>query len=179
MDSFSNTLNRFKSFNFATVRGAFVPRTSCGGRVIAFWWPIVPTRTKILPKPLGTLLRSAPLDATGRCNLPLPKSEKLLKKSGVFVPEYNSFRKEAEHQEIFSKKLWKSPFSKEILIKKSQKNSIKFFFPFGPNAHILQAGSWFLPVKWKSFFKSWWACNVLQIPVDFLKKIQEFSCNFQ
>ena len=70
----------------------------------------------------------------------------------------------------------KSPFWKEILIKKSQK--IEFFFPFGPNAQILQAGCLFLPVKWKSFLKSWWACNVLHIPVDFLQKFQEFSFNF-
>ena len=43
MDSFSNTLNRFKSLNFAIVRGGpSPPRTPCGGRMIAFWWPSVP-----------------------------------------------------------------------------------------------------------------------------------------
>ena len=56
MDSFSNTLNRFKSLTFATVRGAFAPRTPCGGRVIAFWRPSVPPRTKFLPTPLIILL---------------------------------------------------------------------------------------------------------------------------
>ena len=42
MDSFSNTLNRFKILYFATSRGAAAPGPPCRGRVIAFWWPGVP-----------------------------------------------------------------------------------------------------------------------------------------
>ena len=36
MNSFSNTLNRFKKWNFASVRGAFAPQTPLHGCVIAF-----------------------------------------------------------------------------------------------------------------------------------------------
>ena len=39
LDSFSNTLHRLEKWNFATVRGAFGPRTPCGGGVIALKWP--------------------------------------------------------------------------------------------------------------------------------------------
>ena len=42
MDSFSNTLNRFKSLNFAIVRGPSPSGPPAGGGVIAFWWPGVP-----------------------------------------------------------------------------------------------------------------------------------------
>ena len=49
MNSFSNTLNRFKKWNFATVRGAFAPRTPCWGRVIAFKWPGRPPPPKKNP----------------------------------------------------------------------------------------------------------------------------------
>ena len=42
MDSFSNTLNRFKILNFIPSEGAAAPLTPCWGRVIAFWWPDSP-----------------------------------------------------------------------------------------------------------------------------------------
>ena len=54
MNSFSNTLHRFKKWNFSTVRGALAPRTPCGGRVIAFKWPgRPPPPKKILATPLN------------------------------------------------------------------------------------------------------------------------------
>ena len=37
----SNTLNRFKIFNFVTIRG-LAPPDRLRGRVIVFWWPGVP-----------------------------------------------------------------------------------------------------------------------------------------
>ena len=52
MDSFSNTFNRFKKWDFATVWGAFAPRTPCAGRVIALKWPGRPTCPKNLTGPL-------------------------------------------------------------------------------------------------------------------------------
>ena len=39
MNSFSNTLNRLKKWNFATVRGGLRHRTPCGGRLMVFKWP--------------------------------------------------------------------------------------------------------------------------------------------
>ena len=53
MDSFSNTLNRFKILNFATVREGLRPRTPCVGRVIAFWWPGVPPPNQNPPYATG------------------------------------------------------------------------------------------------------------------------------
>ena len=50
-----STLNRFKKWNFATVRG-LRPRTPCWGRVIAFKWPGRPPRKKIMATPLLWLL---------------------------------------------------------------------------------------------------------------------------
>ena len=53
-----------------------------------------------------------------------------------YLPEVYTFEEESEIQEIFSKKLWKSQFSIEILIKKSQ-NFLAIFqnsLHFCPNA---------------------------------------------
>ena len=57
MDSFSNTLNRFKSLNFATVRGA-PPDPLRGARDSLLVAKCPPPRTKILPTPLGVYTNS-------------------------------------------------------------------------------------------------------------------------
>ena len=55
MDSFSNTLNSFKSLNFAIVRGPSLPDPLRGARDSLLVAKCPPPRTKILPTPLKSM----------------------------------------------------------------------------------------------------------------------------
>ena len=111
---------------------------------------------------------------------PPEKIGKFVVEIWCYLPEVCTLGEESEIQEIFSKNVKKSIFHRDFDQKIStfSWNFSEFSSLLVQTRKVLQAGCLLLPVQWKSFLKSWWSCIFLQIPADFLNKIQEFSCHF-
>ena len=93
-------------------------------------------------------------------------SRKLAVTSRVYT-----FGDEGEITERFNKKLWKSQFYIENLVKKSH-DFLKFSVISSFLGKVLNAGFLIFSSSWKIFIKCWFSWNFLQIPIDFLQNFQ-------
>ena len=94
---------------------------------------------------------------------PPPEIGKIVVEIWCYLPEVNTFWLESEIHEILSKKLWKSQFTIEILMKKSQNflEISKILVIFCPNAQSFagQLLSFTWPIE--IVIRSRWSCIVL------------------
>ena len=96
---------------------------------------------------------------------------KIVEEIWCFLPEVDTFRKEAELRAIFSKKIVKKVNFPQRFWSKNQK-LWNFLFTFGPNAQCFAGSLVSLAFQWKSFRSPWWSCIFRQISVDFLHEFQ-------